>query len=154
GRVEVIGPALGGLEALARDAGVELLFPEDEAEKHGVEPVADLAGAEVAVVLGGDGTMLRALHRFLGPGIPALGVNFGRVGFLTSVGQDRFEEDLRRVFAGEFRVVELPTLDVELDGRHATAVNDAVAASSVLGRMVELSWTIGGEDLGLLPCDG
>jgi NAD+ kinase len=154
GRVEVIGPALGRLEALARDAGVELLFPQEEAEKHGVEPVADLADAELAIVLGGDGTMLRALQRFLGTGVPALGVNFGRVGFLASVRQDRFEEDLRRVFAGEFGVVELPTLDVELDGRHATAVNDAVAASSILGRMIELSWAIGGEDLGRLPCDG
>jgi NAD+ kinase len=154
GRPEAIGPALGRLEEIAREAGVELLFPDEEAAKHGVSAAADLAGAQLAIVLGGDGTMLRALHRFLGTGIAALGVNFGRVGFLASIRQERLEEDLRRAFAGEFRVVRLPTLDVELDGTQATAVNDVVAASSVIGRMVELAWTIGGEDLGRLPCDG
>src|SRR5213076_87962 len=56
--------------------------------------------------------------------------------------------------AGDFRVVQLPTVEVELDGRQATAVNDVVAVSSVIGRMVELDWSIGGEDLGRLPCDG
>ena len=154
GRPEAIGPALGRLGAIAREAGVELLFPQEEAEKHDVETTAELAGAELAIVLGGDGTMLRALHRFLGTGIPSLGVNFGRVGFLASVRQERLEEDLRRALAGDFRVVQLPTVEVELDGRQATAVNDVVAASSVIGRMVELDWSIGGEDLGRLPCDG
>jgi NAD+ kinase len=154
GRPDAIGHALGRLDALARECGVELLFPPDEAAKHAVPAAPDLAGADLAIVLGGDGTMLRALQRFLGTGIPALGVNFGRVGFLTSIRQERLEEDIRRVFGGEFRVVELPTIDVELGGTRATAVNDVVAASSVIGRMVELAWTIGGEDLGLLPCDG
>jgi NAD+ kinase len=154
GRPEAIGPAVGRLEALAREAGVELLFPAEETEKHGVPSVSDLEDAQLAIVLGGDGTMLRALQRFLGSGIPALGVNFGRVGFLASVRQERLEADLRRVLAGEYRVVRLPTLEVELDGGTATAVNDVVAASSVIGRMVELEWSIGGEDLGRLPCDG
>jgi NAD+ kinase len=154
GRPEAIGPALGRLEAIAGEAGVELLFPQEEADKHDVEATGELAGAQLAIVLGGDGTMLRALHRFLGTGIPALGVNFGRVGFLASVRQERLEEDLRRALAGDFRVVPLPTVEVDLDGRQATAVNDVVAASSVIGRMVELDWTIGGEGLGRLPCDG
>ena len=154
GRPEAIGPALGRLEGIARETGVELLFTDEEAAKHGVSPVADLEGAQLAIVLGGDGTMLRALHRFLGTGIAALGVNFGRVGFLASIQQERLEEDLRRAFAGDFRVVRLPTLEVRLDGKEAIAVNDVVAASSVIGRMVELAWTIGGEDLGRLPCDG
>jgi NAD+ kinase len=154
GRPEVIGPALTRLEALAHEAGVELLFSEEEAEKHEVAAAGDLDTADLAIVLGGDGTMLRALQRFLGTGVPALGVNFGRVGFLASIRQERLEEDLRRVFAGEYGVVRLPTLEVALDGTGATAVNDVVATSSVIGRMVELEWTIGGEDLGRLPCDG
>jgi NAD+ kinase len=153
GRPETIGPALERLAAVARECDVELLFPKEETEKHDV-PAADVGGADLAVVLGGDGTMLRALDRFLGSGIAALGVNFGRVGFLASVPRDRLEVDLRRVFAGDFRVARLPTLEVALDGTRATAVNDVVAASSVIGRMVELAWTIGGEDLGRLPCDG
>jgi NAD+ kinase len=105
-------------------------------------------------VLGGDGTMLRALNRFLDVGVAALGVNFGRVGFLASIPQEQLEEGLRRAFAGEFRVVELPTLEVDLNGARAVAVNDVVASSSEVGRMVELAWTIGGEDLGRIACDG
>ena len=155
GQPGTIGPALARLETVAGEAGVELLYPPDEVEKHGLaQAVADLAEADLAVVLGGDGTMLRALQRLLGTGVAAIGVNFGRVGFLASIQHSGLEDALRRVFAGDFRVVELPTLEVELDGERRSAVNDVVAASSVVGRMVELAWTIGGEDLGRLPCDG
>jgi NAD+ kinase len=151
----MIGPALERLERVARAAGVELLFDEGEATKHGREEGrVDSGDADVAVVLGGDGTMLRALHRFLGTGVAAIGVNFGRVGFLTSIPHDELEVGLGRVFAGELRVHELPALEVELNGVRRAAVNDVVAASAIVGRMVELSWRVGDEDLGLQACDG
>ena len=155
GKRETIGPALARLEAVAREHGVELLFSEDEREKHAL-PGADgeITHAELVVVLGGDGTMLRALSRFMDTGVPVLGVNFGRVGFLSSIKAERLEADLARVFAGEFQVIELPTLDAEIDGQTRVAVNDVVITSSVLGRMVELGWAIGNEDLGRQPCDG
>ena len=78
---------------------------------------ADRAEPEVAIVLGGDGTMLRALQGFLGTGIPVVGVNFGRVGFLSSIAKEELEDGVRRVFAGELEVMELATLDVEAGGR-------------------------------------
>ena len=108
----------------------------------------------LAVVLGGDGTMLRAFGRFLGRDVPVLGVNFGRVGFLASVRQDDLEQGLARAFDGEYDVTELATLDVEAGGERWAAVNDVVVTSSTLGRMIELAWAIGGEDLGVQPCDG
>jgi NAD+ kinase len=155
GKPETIGPALLRLEAVAREAGVELLFPGDEIEKHGRgDQPADATGGDLAIVLGGDGTMLRALQRLLGTGVAAFGVNFGRVGFLTSVQGDRLEDALARVFKGDFRIMELPTLEVQLDGQRRSAVNDIVCAHSMIGRMVELAWSIGGEDLGRQPCDG
>ena len=155
GQAATIGPALERVQATAEAAGVELLYSEEERAKHGL-PVDgdDSAGADLAVVLGGDGTMLRALGRFLDLALPVIGVNFGRVGFLASIEPERLEPDLTRVFAGEYRVVELPTLDATVGGDTAVAVNDVVAASSSLGRMVELEWGIGGEDLGRQPCDG
>lgn len=155
GKPETIGPALAELEGLAREAGVELVFPKEEVVKHHLaEAASETLAGDIAVVLGGDGTMLRALQRLLGTGVAALGVNFGRVGFLTSIDADEMAEKLPRVFAGDFRVVELPTLEVDLDGQRRTAINDVVAASSIVGRMVELAWSIGGEDLGLQACDG
>jgi NAD+ kinase len=83
-----------------------------------------------------------------------IGVNFGRVGFLTSIARDGLEEGVARVFAGEYEVAELPTLELELNGHRSVAVNDVVATSATIGRMVELGWAIAGEDLGVRPCDG
>jgi NAD+ kinase len=155
GRPETIGAALERLQAVAAERGVELLFPEEEVEKHGLgSDHGDVAGADLVVVLGGDGTMLRALKRFLGAGVPVLGVNFGRVGFLATLDGGSLEEGLGRVFAGDYRVVELPVLEAEAGGERWTAVNDVVVASSSVGRMIELGWSVGGEDLGSLPCDG
>jgi NAD+ kinase len=137
GRADV-ADAVEQVGALARERGIEL-----------VEDSPDLA-----VVLGGDGTMLRALKRFLGAGVPVIGVNYGRVGFLASMSRDDLESGLARAFDGQFEVVELPTLEVEIGGKRHPAVNDVVAHSGSLGRMVELRWAIAGEDLGTVPCDG
>jgi NAD+ kinase len=126
------------------------------AARHGVELVdgdgADIA--DIAIVLGGDGTMLRALKRFLGTGTPVIGVNYGRVGFLTSMSGDDLERGLARVLAGDYRTVSLSTLEVTTGGETTVAVNDVVVAGGTLGRMVELGYAIGGEQLGSQPCDG
>jgi len=160
GRQEQVGDGVERLVTLARRIGVELIVTPDEAAQHGLEPHGDPADAELVVVLGGDGTMLRALRMYLGTSVPVLGVNFGRVGFLSSMQPAELEEGLGRAFSGEFVTVELPTLEVELgpgaeeaEGDRV-AVNDVVVTSGELGRMVELEWAVGGEDLGRVPCDG
>jgi NAD+ kinase len=151
-----IGSGLARLQAVAHEHGVELLLPDEEGAKHGIGASAsDDAGAtDLAVVLGGDGTVLRALTRFLGTGVPVIGVNFGRVGFLSSMGRRDLEEGLGRVFAGEYDVVELPTLELEHPDGRTVAVNDVVVASASIGRMIELELAVGGEELGRQPCDG
>jgi NAD+ kinase len=123
------------------------------AERCGVE-LTDGDHADIAIVLGGDGTMLRALGRFRGTGVPAVGVNYGRVGFLTAIPADDLEDGLKRVFGGDYRTIELSTLEVTVNGETRTAVNDVVVAGGTLGRMIELGYAIGGEDLGSQPCDG
>jgi NAD+ kinase len=155
GKAAQIGPALARLQSVAREAGVELVLSSAESEKHGlVAANGDETEADIAVVLGGDGTMLRALTRFLGTGVPVVGVNFGRVGFLSSIPRPELEAGLARIFAGEYDVVELATIEVEAADQRWVAVNDAVVAGAVLGRMIELEWAVGGEVLGLQPCDG
>jgi NAD+ kinase len=141
GRPETIGDAVQRLGRAAEDAGVELVD-------------AERGDADLVVVLGGDGTMLRALRARLGTETPVLGVNFGRVGFLTSIDAEGLEEGVMRAFAGDYRVIALATLQIELDGEIHPAINDTVATSGHLGRMVQLGWEIGGEDLGTQPCDG
>ncbi len=155
GKPETSGDALARLRALAEERDIELLLADDELEKHGLgSDDGDPAKADLAVVLGGDGTMLRALKRFLGTSVPVIGVNLGRVGFLASIERDALEDGLARVFGGEYEVVELPALEAEAGGGRWTAVNDVVVTSSTIGRMIELGWAIGGEALGELPCDG
>jgi NAD+ kinase len=126
-----------------------------------VQRVAEAAGVELtedspdlAVVLGGDGTMLRALQRFLPLSVPVIGVNFGRVGFLASMMPDDLEEGLERAFAGDYVVHELPTIEATLGGESVTAINDVVATSAVIGRMGEVEWFVGGEAMGRVPADG
>jgi len=142
GRLDV-HEAVARVRAIGERAGVTVL-PKD----------ADPREADLAVALGGDGTMLRTLGKLLGSDVPVIGVNFGRVGFLASIEPDGLEADLLRVFAGDYLVVELPTLEAELNGGTHVAVNDVVATSATLARMVELQWAVGGEDLGTIPCDG
>jgi NAD+ kinase len=139
GRGEVVGDALDRLTGLATRLGVELVKGDD---------------ADIAIVLGGDGTMLRALKRFLGSGMPVIGVNYGRVGFLTAMTGVDLESGLERVFRGDYRTVALATLEVTVAGNSSVAVNDVVVAGGSLGRMVELGYAIGGEELGAQPCDG
>ena len=98
--------------------------------------------------------MLRALQRFLPLRVPVIGVNFGRVGFLASMMPDDMEEGLERAFAGDYVVYELPTIDADLGGDTVTAINDVVATSAILGRMGEVEWFVGGEEMGRVPADG
>jgi NAD+ kinase len=139
GRVDVHEP----LEALQGIAG-----------RAGVKVVEEPRDADLVVALGGDGTILRTLAKLLGTDVPVIGVNFGRVGFLASIEPANLVADLERVLAGGYVVVELPALQLELNGDRPVAVNDVVATSATLGRMIELSWAVGGEDLGTVPCDG
>ncbi|HWE81946.1 MAG TPA: NAD(+)/NADH kinase [Gaiellaceae bacterium] len=130
------------LRGVAEASGVELLF-----EENGAVP-------DIAVVLGGDGTMLRALTRFLDTGVPVIGANFGRVGFLAAIPGDELERGLERVFAGEYAVQSVPTLELELGDERHVAINDAVVVGSSPGRIVEIGYAIGGEELGVQACDG
>ena len=154
GRPGQVRDGVERLLAVTRDAGVELIVAPDEAARHGLETHGDTRSAELVVVLGGDGTMLRALRTYLGTGVPVIGVNFGRVGFLSSMQPDELEVGLARALRGELEVVELPTIELENGASAHVAVNDVVVASGDLGRMVELEWAVGGEDLGSVPCDG
>ena len=140
GRRELVATAYDRLREIARRSDVEL--------------IDDGARPDLAVVLGGDGTMIRALRQYLGTDVPVLGINFGRVGFLTSIPAGELEEGLERAFAGDFQVADLPTLAVRVDGEAHVAVNDVVVHATSLGRMAELNWEVGGEDFGTLPCDG
>jgi NAD+ kinase len=139
GKAEVIGDAPDRLRSVADRCGVQIVDDEDP---------------DIVVVLGGDGTMLRALQRWLGTGVPCLGVNFGRVGFLTTIAGDDLEAGLERAFAGGYEVLDVPTLVGDAGAGALTGVNDIVLTSATAGRMAILEWGVDGQSLGELGCDG
>ncbi len=101
-----------------KDAGVASDEAVAELEAVGIEPVHEtdwvegIDGLEFAVVLGGDGTILRAAEITRGTGIPLLGINLGHVGFLAESERDHIGAAVRRLAAGDYDVDERGTLDV------------------------------------------
>jgi NAD+ kinase len=144
----------------AGSASCELLVPPEEAEKHGEAA----AGAVVAdhlperpdlcLVLGGDGTLLRALGAYAGTGVPVFGINFGTIGFLAAVEREDLADGLRRAFEGDFDVMSLPGLDAAIPGRRAVALNDVSFTRRPHARVAELSYSLSGQEVGHVRCDG
>jgi len=146
--------------AVAEGAGWRLVATAGEIAKHdgaaaAVERVEALpADPDLCLVLGGDGSILYALRRFAGTGVPVFGVNFGTVGFLAAVERDEAEEGIRRALAGETEAVELPALAIEVEGERRFAFNDVSFARRPQDRVAELSYRIAGEEVGNVRCDG
>ena len=121
----------------------------------------DLSGlrADVALVLGGDGTVLQTARR-MGPApIPVLGVNLGRLGFLADLDPEAFLEHLDDLAARRFTVDHLMTLDCTLapqDGptRRLRGLNDVVIRAAPTFRLLEIGLSIDGESVITYRCDG
>jgi NAD+ kinase len=151
--------AVAAAAEAAEAAGAQLVATADEHEKHGeaaagIERVDDGERPDVCVVLGGDGSILYALRRFADTGVPVFGVNFGTIGFLAAVEREELQDGLRRAFSGDFEVMDLPALRVELSVERPVALNDVSIVRRPHGRMAELSYRIGGEEVGNVRCDG
>ena len=127
--------------------------PEVSAEVY--DPAGDY---DLAVVLGGDGTLL-GVARSLLCGCPILGVNLGTLGFLTEVGRDELYPSLVRVLDGDFRLEERSLTRVEVLRREADdaeyhVFNDAVIAKSALSRIIELALEVDGRLVTSYRSDG
>ncbi len=144
----------------ARNAGWRLVATPGESAKHGdaaagIEAVDPLPRqVDLCLVLGGDGSILYALRHFARTGVPVFGVNFGTVGFLAAVERADAEEGLRRAFAGETETIDLPGLEIEIEGEAHVGLNDVSLIRRPHGRVAELSYGIGGEEVGHVRCDG
>ena len=120
---------------------------------------ASLARAvDLLLVFGGDGTMLRAVREIEGAKTPILGVNIGRLGFLTAVPSNELPQALKKVWAGEFEIESraLLTADGETHGKQIqlSALNDIVISRGVAPRMIELEVSVNDEPLTCYRCDG
>ena len=105
--------------------------------------------ADVIVVLGGDGTILRAVHEF--PGVPLLGLNIGGLGYLASVGGSEAESALRMLADGRYVISERSL--IEANGKFA-ALNDIVVTREMGGRSVRLDLEADGRLVTRYMADG
>ena len=114
---------------------------------------------DLVLVLGGDGTML-SVARSVAAGVPILGINLGRLGFLTEVGRGELYPNLVKVLNGDFAIEERALFDVEViraNGSSATryrVLNDVVIAKSALARIIELDVAVAGVDVARYRADG
>lgn len=117
------------------------------------------AYADLAVVLGGDGTMLTVARALVDYKIPLIGINRGRFGFLTDLSADSMIEGLEKILAGEFSVEQriLLTASVERNGEvisQGRAMNDVVVNKSGMSRLIELEIHIDGQFVHRQRSDG
>jgi NAD+ kinase len=159
GHPEELSEAVATAAEAAKAASVELVCTPDEHEKHGeaaggIERVEDGERPNVCVVLGGDGSILYALRRFADTGVPVFGINFGTIGFLAAVEREPLDDGLRRAFSGDYEVMDLPALRVNLPVEMPVALNDVSFVRRPHGRVAELSYVIGEEEVGSVRCDG
>jgi NAD+ kinase len=160
-RPEQTADALRKLIAAARRAGVQLRFDREETRKHGLQGDdivvvdADVVNdVELCIVLGGDGTILKALRRYAGTDVPVFAVNFGQVGFLATLDPEDLDGGFDRAFSGDFERLRLPAIATETTtGVHA-AINDISIHRKIGERVAVLAYGVEGEELGAVRCDG
>ena len=121
----------------------------------------ELPKTDVLVVLGGDGTFLRAAHAVIEDDVPLLGINVGKVGFLSKVEANEIEGVLGKLVAGQFEIEPRMALEgrilrrgTEPSGDRLLALNDVVVARGLLARVVRLDTSIDGTHLASFIADG
>lgn len=159
----VAGVILEEVLTLLEARGVQVLLSPGERAKHPEitnrgeiccdSSREDLARADMCLVLGGDGTMLRALRFTRELQVPVAGVNLGRVGFFAAVSRDRVQEDLPRVLEGDYVGYPLLGLAADLAGTPLRAVNDLVIGRSGESRISHISYSLNGVPLFDVRCD-
>jgi NAD+ kinase len=170
GREDTVHAARRVVEAL-REAGARpVLAADDSADLSAVDPMfadvdvlgktVDQAELELAIVLGGDGTILRAAELVRGCAAPVLGINMGHVGFLAEIDRDDMDDAVRRVIARDYEVEERLALSVRVkDSAGAViyetwALNEATVEKASRERMIEVVLEIDGLPLSSFGCDG
>jgi NAD+ kinase len=165
GRENALSSARQAINQLTA-AGVAVRVTEEEAPALACSGAAVLPagpaaaeGAELVLVLGGDGSLLRAAELARPAGTPLIGVNLGHVGFLAEAEPDGLTETVDRLVAGDYRVEERMTLEVVVsdDGTEfgrGWALNEVSVEKAARERVIEVIIEVDGRPLSRWGCDG
>jgi NAD+ kinase len=154
----VVHPEREQAAALAAEAAAWLRSTGHEVRACEGPAPATFEGLDLVVSLGGDGTMLRTLELANPWGVPVLGVNLGRLGYLTEVEPSGLRRALERFLEGSYSIEERMTLEVEREDAEpealALAVNEAVVEKSESGHTIRVALSIGGRPFLTYAADG
>jgi NAD+ kinase len=153
------------LARLLRRRGIALHMDPLTAGASRTEPdsVVDLAElpakSDLAIIIGGDGTLISCARLMASHGVPLVGVNLGRLGFLTDIPSDGLEAAVESILDGEYQAEQRTVLSgaVRRDGQtlfSALAMNDIVVSRGAMGSMIEFAVTVDGEFIYTLRADG
>lgn len=151
---------LAGLRDLAPSLGATVAFEPDLIDlAPGAELLVEPTGLDLLLTLGGDGTLLRGARFLAGHPAPILGVNMGRLGFLTACSADELETAVRRVAAGEFTAQERVALEAvvrDANGveKQLRALNDVVLDKRGTARVLKLYIEVDGQMVVRCAADG
>ena len=170
GRVALIGKlrspeiaaSLRELAGFLKERGCEVLFERETAKEldaSGADYDAIGRAAQLAIVVGGDGTMLAAARSLVRHHVPVVGVNQGRVGFMTDIGYQDMRDGVGAILEGKGTLEERTLLDAEvLRGGKAVlrtlALNEAVLGKGAEARLIEFEISLDGEYVYTLRADG
>ncbi|HEX4927557.1 MAG TPA: NAD(+)/NADH kinase [Burkholderiales bacterium] len=157
-----IAASLRELIGLLEKRGCEALVEKETAAElgaHGLDYAALGSRADLAVVIGGDGTMLAAARNLVRHRVPVIGVNLGRVGFMTDIGHRDMQSGIATILQGHYTMEERAVLDAEIvrDGKsvlRTLALNEAVVGKGAQGRLIEFDLSVDGEYIYTLRADG
>ena len=115
--------------------------------------------ADLAIVIGGDGTMLSAARELVRQRVPLVGINQGRLGFMTDIGHQDMQRGVGAILDGDYSIEERSLLDAEIrrDGAsmlRTIALNEAVIGKGAEGRLIEFELSVDGEFVYTLRADG
>ncbi len=160
-----VGHVVNDLTRYLKQRGLEVLLGETTAATID-QPLAEslprpaISGEiDLAIVVGGDGTMLNLARSMAPSGVPLLGINLGRLGFLTDIPADQMTEDLGPILAGDYESEKRFLLDGEIMRKgkivHASnAFNDVIIGKSGLSRLIEFETYLDGEFVNSMRADG
>lgn len=142
--------------------GHDVRVPQDDADRlglgeHGVPEDHFADGLDVAVSLGGDGTMLRTVELVADSGIPVIGINVGQLGYLTEVDPAGARMAMKRFLSGAYEIEERMLLAARIEGRESSehvALNEAVIEKTPSGHTVRLAVSVDGEYFTTYAADG
>ena len=159
-----IEQTLDQIEVFLRSRGLDVVRPITSTDNAGdVKSLARLPAhaIDLAIVVGGDGTMLGIARELAPSGVPVIGINHGRLGFMTDIPLDRWTEALAAILDGHYEAEERTLLDTRVlrdpDSQvpfEARALNDVVVGRGLVGRMLELNVEVDGKFMYTQRADG